>query len=179
MPCRARASHLVVLFVVYLVVSVVVSAMVSSVAAAAPCWRPPAPGIIVDPFREPPCPYCRGNRGIEYRVQRSTPVLAVAAGEVTWSGTIAGVRWVVVRHANGWQTTYGRLVSSALRRGDRVVARSRLGVASGQLYFGLRINDRYVDPEPFLGRAIGRPRLVPVDGTPPRRPPVPQWRCGR
>ena len=36
-------------------------------------------------------------------------MLAVASGEVTFSGTVAGTRYVVVRHADGLRVTYGNL----------------------------------------------------------------------
>ena len=146
-------------------------------AMASQCWRAPVGGPVVDPFRAPSCPYCAGNRGIEYGVAPSTAVRAVAAGTVIYRGTIARVIYVVVRHANGWKTTYGKLTSSSLRRGDRVAARSRIGRASGQMYFGLRIGGKYRDPAPFFGSALGRSRLVPVDGSPQRLAPPPVWRC--
>lgn len=144
---------------------------------AGPCWLPPVTGTVSDPFREPPCPYCAGNRGIDYDVGRVT-VRAVAAGVVTWSGSIAGTRYVVVRHANHWRATYGQLVSSPLSAGDRVVARMRIGAASGLFYFGLRVEDTYINPAQFMGRLVGRPRLVPIDGTQRRDPPSPRLRCG-
>ncbi len=34
-------------------------------APAAPCWRQPVTSVVADPFREPLCPYCAGNWGIE------------------------------------------------------------------------------------------------------------------
>ena len=46
---------------------------------AAPCWRPPVAAPVADPFRKPPCAWCPGNRGIEYRTQEGAPVTAVAA----------------------------------------------------------------------------------------------------
>jgi len=147
-------------------------------AAAAPCWRPPVTGVVADPFREPPCPYCAGNRGIEYRVGPRVLVRAVASGTVSWAGSIAGTRYVVVRHANGWRATYGRLVSASRRSGDAVVAGAAVGRASGIFYFGLRREDRYIDPEPFLGELRGRPRLIPVDGRVARPAPPARWRCG-
>ena len=148
-------------------------------AMASPCWRTPVTGSVMDPFRPPSCPYCAGHRGIEYRVAPATPVRAVAAGVVTYSGMIAGVMYVVVRHANGWKTTYGKLTSSSLQRGDRVVARSQIGRAAGRVYFGLRISDEYRDPALYLGRAVGQARLVPVDGSPRRSSPPTIWRCRR
>ncbi len=147
-------------------------------AEAAPCWRPPVTGRIADPFRAPACPYCAGNRGLEYEVGPNATVRAVGAGVVTWAGSIAGTRYVVVQHPNDWRVTYGRLGSSSLRIGDRVVRRSLIGAASGSFYFGLRIGAQYSDPEPYLGRPAGRPRLIPIDGTTPRPSPPPRWRCG-
>lgn len=144
---------------------------------AAPCWLPPVAGRVSDPFREPPCPYCAGNRGVEYEVG-DVAVRAVAAGVVTWSGSVAGTKYVVIRHANQWRATYGQLVSSPLSAGDRVVARMRVGVASGSFYFGLRVDKTYIDPAQFMGRLVGRPRLVPIDGTARRDPPIPRLRCG-
>lgn len=147
-------------------------------AEAAPCWTPPVAGRITDPFRAPACRYCAGNRGLEYVVGSNAAVRAVTAGVVTWAGSVAGIRYVVVQHPNGWRVTYGRLDSSSLRIGDLVVRRSLIGAASGSFYFGLRIDARYIDPQPYLGRSVGRPRLVPVDGTAVRRAPAPRWRCG-
>ena len=58
----------------------------------------------------------------------ATVVRAVAAGEVTFSGTVAGERYVVVRHADGRRATYGNLASSSLGTGDVVAAGSVVGV---------------------------------------------------
>jgi murein DD-endopeptidase MepM/ murein hydrolase activator NlpD len=150
----------------------------SAAVDAAPCWRPAVAGRVTDPFRAPSCRYCSGNRGIEYSVRRATRVTAVAAGIVTWAGSIAGTRYVVVRHANGWRVTYGKLINASVSTGDTVVRGTRLGTASGSFYFGLRIGTDYRDPAPFIGRLVGRSRLVPVDGTRPRAVPVASLRCG-
>lgn len=157
-------------------IAVMVSFVPSDATLAASCWRPPVAGRIIDPFREPSCPYCAGNRGLEYRVGDNSQVSAVAAGVVTWAGSIAGTRYVVVRHANGWRSTYGRLSTSPLQIGDLVVRQTLIGNASGSFYFGLRVGEDYRDPGPYLGRLVGRPRLVPVDGS-AARPSSPRWRC--
>ena len=148
-------------------------------AADAACWRPPVGGTVVDPFRPPPCPFCAGNRGLEYRTLPGATVRAVAAGEVTFSGSVAGTRYVVVRLRNGWLVTYGRLSDNAVRRGERVVTGTTIGHTGRELFFGLRIEGRYADPAPHLGRLVGRARLVPTDGSPAPPPPPPRLRCGR
>ena len=134
---------------------------------------------MVDPFRPPPCTWCAGNRGLEYGTPGGTVVRAVAAGEVTFSGTVAGERYVVVRHADGRRATYGGLASfvAADRRCGRG-GRESSAITAGHLHFGLRDGDTYIDPAPFLGRLVGRPRLVPDDGTAARAAPPPRLRCG-
>jgi len=158
-------------------ITLMVLFMPSGAASAAPCWQPPVVGRVTDPFRAPACPYCAGNRGLEYHVGTNAQVRAVEAGVVTWAGAIAGTRYVVVRHANGWRTTYGHLSESGLSTGDRIARHSIVGTASDSFYFGLRVGEQYRDPAPHLGRLMGRPRLVPVDGSTSRRPPAPRWRC--
>lgn len=145
---------------------------------AAPCWRPAVTGRVTDPFRSPSCPYCSGNRGIEYSVPRGSRVTAVAAGTVTWAGSVADTRYVVVRHANGWRVTYGELTETSLSTGDTVVRGVRVGTASGSFYFGVRVGAAYRDPAPFFGQLVGRSRLVPVDGSRPRVAPAARLRCG-
>jgi murein DD-endopeptidase MepM/ murein hydrolase activator NlpD len=125
-------------------------------------------GVVVDPFRQPPCPFCAGNRGIDYAVDPGTVVRHAAPGRVEFAGTVAGTRYVVVSLANGWRLTYGQLTEVEVDAGDAVLAGGLVGRASGTFSFGLRVGDEYVDPEPFIGRPVTRPRLVPVDGTPPR-----------
>ncbi len=153
------------------------SLLVAPVVGAAPCWLPPVAAPVADPFRAPPCPWCAGNRGIEYHTAPETVVRSVAAGRVTFSGSVAGTRYVVVEIAGGWLLTYGRLASITVRRGSPVAARTVIGTTSDQLFFGLRINGAYSDPARYLGRWVGRPRLVPIDGSATRYVP-PRLRCG-
>jgi murein DD-endopeptidase MepM/ murein hydrolase activator NlpD len=153
-------------------------AMGGDTAEGGACWLPPVDAPVVDPFRLPPCTWCAGNRGLEYGTVSGVAVRAVAAGEVTFSGTVAGERYVVVRHSDGRRATYGGLASSTLRAGDAVVAGVLVGITAGHMHFGLRDGDTYVDPAQFLGRLVGRPRLVPDDGTLARAAPPPRLRCG-
>ncbi len=142
-------------------------------AAAAPtCLRPPVEAEVVDPFREPPCPFCPGNRGIEYGPAEGTPVVAAEAGRITFAGLVAGTRYVVVDHGDGWRTTYGKLATVAVRLGQSVTTGERLGTSSAALFFGLRQGETYVDPTGRLARLVARPQLVPLDGE-HRRPPRP------
>jgi len=139
--------------------------------AALPCWAPPVDAPVLDPFRPPACTWCPGNRGIEYAAAADDTVRAVASGTVRFAGTVAGVRWVVIEHADGLRASYGRLRDTPLRPGARVLAGGVVGAAGADaLYFGLRepasIGDAPVDPTPMLGVPRRPPRLVPVDGSP-------------
>lgn len=144
---------------------------------AAPCLRPPVEAAVADPFRPPACPWCPGNRGLEYSVPAGTMVRAAAAGTVTFAGPVAGVLYVVVEHADGLRATYGRLASTAVGTGRRVAAGQVVGRSGDGVYFGLRRGVEYLDPTPLLGRLVERVRLVPTDGTTPRPAPPPVLRC--
>ena len=160
-------------------VAAVISGLVAALPVeAAPCWFPPVVGTVTDPYREPPCPWCAGNRGLDYRVDDDALVRAAASGRVEFAGAVANIGYVVVRLPNGWRHTYGRLVSSPKRQGEVVLAGAPVGRASGSFFFGLRIADAYADPATFIGELRRRPRLVPIDGTlerpsPPAKPTCP------
>ncbi len=137
----------------------------ASTAEASTCWRPPVSAPVADPFREPLCRWCPGNRGIEYATTAGDRVVAVTAGEVSFSGTVAGRNYVVIRHADGRRATYGNLVDRLYAQGDVIATGAVVGHAAGAFHFGLRDGERYIDPAPFIGRLAGVVRLVPADGT--------------
>lgn len=144
---------------------------------AAPCWFPPVDGTVIDPFRKPACPWCAGNRGLEFVVGPDTAVRAAASGRVEFVGSVAGVLYVVVRLAGGWRHTYGHLESTSLVQGGVAVAGTHVGRASATFFFGLRIDGDYTDPAPNIGVLHSRPRLVPTDGTSRRPGAAPLPRC--
>ena len=168
-PSRRRTAALVCVLIV--------GAVPGHVVRAAPCWSPPVEAEVTDPFREPACAWCPGNRGIEYGTAVAAPVRAVASGEVTFSGSVAGTRYVVVRHADGRRVTYGNLAASGLNRGDLVTRGAVVGLTAGRLHLGVRDGERYVDPAPFIGELHGVVRLIPADGSAPAPAPPPRLRC--
>jgi murein DD-endopeptidase MepM/ murein hydrolase activator NlpD len=124
---------------------------------------PPAEAVIVDRFRPPGCPFCAGNRGLEYAAPAGADVHAAAPGVVTFAGPVAGVTYVVVAHGGGYRTTYGRLDGVAVAVGTAVSTGQVLGQSGGSgIFFGLRLHDTYLDPELFfVGARPTRARLVP------------------
>ena len=135
---------------------------------AAECWDPPVVAAISDPYREPSCRWCPGNRGIEFDTSAGQLVRAVATGRVTFAGSIAGNRYLVIEHGSGRRATYGLLDEIRFAHGDLVVRGAVVGTAGERTHFGLRDGDTYLDPTPYLGRRAYRVRLVPLDGSPGR-----------
>ncbi|MDP8937385.1 MAG: peptidoglycan DD-metalloendopeptidase family protein [Actinomycetota bacterium] len=135
-------------------VALVLVAVGTAAVAAAPAsvsYRPPVDAPIVDPFRPPPKAWAAGNRGVEYATAPGTRVAAAAAGEVVFSGPVAGALHVVVLHADGIRTSYSFLESVAVHRGDRVGQGRPVGTTGARLHFGARAGDAYVDPTLLFG----------------------------
>jgi murein DD-endopeptidase MepM/ murein hydrolase activator NlpD len=157
--------------------AVVAVGMASSRSAVAACWRPPVVAPVADPFRPPTCRWCPGNRGIEYDTRPGQPVTAVESGRVTFAGAVAGTLYVVVEHRDGRRVTYGRLADLRHDRCDVVLRGQVVGTTGDAFHFGVRVGDRYADPDESIGRLVGRPRLVPNDGSPAAPGPAPALRC--
>lgn len=151
--------------------------IVTAALLGATCYLPPVDAPIVDPFRQPACEYCAGNRGIEYAPRAGQTVVAAAPGTVTFSGVVAGTRYVVVEHSDGLLMTYGKLATAAVASGDRVERGQRIGTSSAEMFLGLRRGEVYIDPAPYLGELRRRTRLVPTDGSRARPPSPPRLLC--
>ena len=129
----------------------------ANVAVASCGLRLPKELPILDGFRRPPCPRCAGNRGIEYASIPGSVVRSVAAGVVSFSGDVAGVRYVVV-DTGAVRVTHGGLRTMTVERGDVVRVGDPVGVAGETLYVGVRRGDLAVDPQSC---GMRRTRLVP------------------
>lgn len=142
------------------------------------CWLPPVDAPVSDPYRSPACPYCAGNRGVDFATGAGVPVRAVATGRVTFAGPVGGIGYVVLRHADGRRATYGGVHGSSWRVGEHVPAGAVVGRTTHDLHFGIRdVDGEYEDPTPLLGRAAYRWRLLPLHGDEPRPAPPPRARC--
>ncbi len=129
-------------------------------------YIPPVDAPISDPFRPPPHRFGPGNRGIEYATEPGTPVRAVAAGEVTFAGQVAGALHVTVVHADGLRSTLSYLASIGVRRGETVERGQSLGTAGPRTHLGVRAGDDYLDPASLFTRPTGRVRLIPTSEAP-------------
>ncbi len=125
--------------------------------------------VISDPFRQPSCDRCAGNRGIEFETQFGTPIIAGASGVVSFSGVVANKKYLVIKTVAGRRLTYGSILTSQLQIGDFVLVGQIIGTTGTMLFFGVREkgfannNDVYVDPAKYLGQnnqPLGRAVLV-------------------
>ncbi|MGN0065960.1 MAG: murein hydrolase activator EnvC family protein [Nocardioides sp.] len=128
----------------------------------------PRPQVVAG-FDPPEATYGSGHRGVDLAGRPGQPVLAAAAGTVSFVGSIGGKPVVVVDHG-AERTTYEPVVAE-VGRGEPVVAGSVVGrlqtVAShcfpaACLHFGVRQGAGYLDPLAWLGSQ--RVRLLPLWG---------------
>jgi len=152
--------------------------MIGGLLIVAACFVPPVDVPIAVGFARPACDYCPGHRGVEYHPPVAVAVRAVAGGVVSYAGRVAGTLYVVVGQPDGVRATYGMLLTRVVGEGDGVAAGQVVGYSSTRLYFGLRdAQGRPIDPTGMLGRWVGRPRLIPSDGTVARAGPPPTLTC--
>ncbi len=126
-------------------------------------WIPPVEAPIADPFRPPQTRYGAGNRGIEYAVVGGEPIVAVAAGRVTFVGAVGGSRFVVLTHADGLRSTYAFISEILVVKGQRVERGQLLATAAVGFHLTARLGDEYVDPQALFDGAVVLPRLVAAD----------------
>lgn len=101
------------------------------------------------------------HAGLDFRAPYGAPIHAAADGTVSFVGTKSGYGNVVeVSHGNGMITRYAHMSRFASRVGQDVKAGEVIGRIgnSGRstgphLHFEVRINDRAVNPRPFLETA--------------------------
>jgi Peptidase family M23/Putative serine esterase (DUF676) len=155
----------------------------ASAAGAAPpgtggcgVWLPPVDGPVVRAFQAPAFAYGPGHRGIDFAAAPGTPVRASGDGVVAFAGSVAGSLHVVVAHEVSLRTTYAFLAGISVRAGDRVARGQVVGTAgatgpeheAGGLHFGVRLGDRYVDPQRLFAVCdlTQLVRLIPADEVP-------------
>jgi murein DD-endopeptidase MepM/ murein hydrolase activator NlpD len=101
------------------------------------------------------------HSGIDFKGAIGSPIIAAAEGRVTFAGLRGGYgNAVEVTHANGMLTRYAHLSRIDVRPGELVAAGATLGGLGStgrstgpHLHFEVRVNDRAVNPRPFLETA--------------------------
>ncbi len=139
-------------------------------------WTWPLPGHEVSQrFDKPETDYGPGHRGVDLAATAGDTVRAVAAGRVTFVGSVGGTPALTIDHGHE-RSTY-QPVSSLLKVGDAVSAAQPIGTLLGSpshcagpcLHLGRVVgHDDYLDPLELL--AGGRFRLIDPEGKPPAPP---------
>lgn len=131
--------------------------------AGIPQYRPAAHsmtssfGVRRDPFTGSTAMHS----GIDFRGPTGAPIYAAAKGRISYVGQKAGYGNVIeISHGNGMITRYAHMSRFASRVGEEVAAGDVIGAIGStgrstgpHLHFEVRVNDRAVNPRPFLEAA--------------------------
>lgn len=98
------------------------------------------------------------HAGLDFRGPVGAPIHAAAPGVVSFTGVRQGYgNCVEISHGNGLMTRYAHMSRIGARLGDKVGAGAVIGQIGStgrstgpHLHFEVRINDRPVNPRPFL-----------------------------
>ena len=121
-------------------------------------------GLITSGFGYRSDPFTGGGAfhpGLDFRGAYGAPIHAAAEGRVSFVGQIRGYGNVVeISHGNGLLTRYAHMSKTMARVGEQVAAGAVIGKIGStgrstgpHLHFEVRINNRVVNPRPFLERA--------------------------
>lgn len=132
-------------------------------------------GELANLFDSPTHQYGAGHRGIDVVGTIGDPVRAVAAGHITFAGSVGGVLAVTVDHGRE-RSTY-QPVAARVSVGDAVTARQVIGTLLGGpshcsgscLHLGRVSSGVYLDPLEVMGTR----RFVLIDPDGPAPPPPP------
>ncbi len=98
------------------------------------------------------------HSGLDFKGPLGTPILAAAAGQVTFAGVQSGYgNFVEITHANGLVTRYAHLsgftvsLGQQVKRGVMVAKMGSTGRSTGShLHFEVRLNGSAINPRTFL-----------------------------
>jgi murein DD-endopeptidase MepM/ murein hydrolase activator NlpD len=136
---------------------------------SAPWVWPTGTRVVVRPWEAPADEYSAGHRGLDVSAPIGTAAVAVADGTVTFAGPVGGRGVVTIDHGGGLVSTLDSLAPTvtsgdSVRQGDEVgtVSAGHCPASEPCLHLGARLDDRYVDPAPYLPAAEW-PVLLPDD----------------
>jgi murein DD-endopeptidase MepM/ murein hydrolase activator NlpD len=104
------------------------------------------------------CFYAVGHTGLDIANTYDIPVLAAHDGLVYFGGRVQGYgNQIKLQGSNGWQTHYAHLNSFVAQEGEYVRQGQLIGYMGNtgnstgpHLHFELLINEKFVDPLPYL-----------------------------
>lgn len=121
----------------------------------------PAAGDITSDFgrrKHPITGVRRNHNGVDIDAPKGAPIMASAAGEVTYSGYSSGFGYhIIIDHGNGYETTYAhcsKLIAKKgifVDKGEKIALVGSTGLSTGpHLHFELKINGTAVDPTQYI-----------------------------
>ncbi len=121
----------------------------------------PVSGIITSRYGKRSSPGGIGStnhKGLDIAASAGTPIYAVAAGTVTFSGSRGELgNLVIVNHGNGVETYYGHCSKLKVSKGQKVNAGDKIaligqtGSATGpHLHLEIHINGKVVNPQKYV-----------------------------
>lgn len=128
--------------------------MIVAFAIAAVCLGPPVDGPVTDGYG--PTGQYSGHWGIDYAADVGEDVRAPVSGQVTFAGSVAGMRTVTIEPVPGFKVSVSYLSSVAVATGQQVTRGDTLGRAGAPhgvpgVHMSTRIDGRYVDPAQQMG----------------------------
>jgi len=132
--------------------------------AGIPQYRPAKVEMMTSSFgyrRDPFTGAAAMHSGLDFRGPVGAPIYSAAKGRVIFVGRKAGYgNLVEIGHGNGLVTRYAHMSGFASRVGEEVAAGDVIGAIGStgrstgpHLHFEVRVNDRAVNPRPFLEAA--------------------------
>ena len=127
-----------------------------------PEGRPVANGFISSYFGERADPFDgleTFHKGVDFAGSPGSPVVAVAAGVITWAGERTGYgKLIEINHGDGFATRYAHnertlvTVGQTVKRGERIALMGSTGRSTGpHVHFEVLRNGRQVNPLSFVG----------------------------
>jgi murein DD-endopeptidase MepM/ murein hydrolase activator NlpD len=128
-----------------------------------PAGKPVGAGAISSYFGERSDPFTGEegfHKGLDFAGTQGEPVMAVAAGIVTWAGERSGYGTMVeINHGNGYITRYAHnesalvAVGQSVTRGDHIALMGSTGHSTGpHVHFEVLHNGTQIDPLIFVKR---------------------------
>jgi len=121
--------------------------------------KPVTAGIMRSGFgirRHPILGYVKMHTGVDWAAPTGTPIYAAGNGTVEKAGWESGYgKFVLLRHANGYETAYGHMSAFArgmeegkrVRQGQVIGFVGSTGLSTGShVHYEIRVNGRFVDP---------------------------------
>lgn len=121
----------------------------------------PSRGRLSSSFGKRRSPFSRRwhmHKGLDFALDRKSPITATADGVVEKAGYMRGYGLVVVvNHQNGFETVYGHMSKIKVTVGQKVCRGERIGLVGStgrstgpHVHYEIRLDDKPIDPMPFV-----------------------------